>query len=225
MGPTCQVHLVQFSLLWRWSRFSKIVAKDFISISTDGWKGNWLIVLIDKVDRYDGIKLIAHWKLLQDRLLVLNRTTGAFKILKDMITSRQWTLLHVCNVILTPGLASSSGLILTQILSIFRAPSPPTSHGYMSGESKMPSTPPLGPIYYYKWFKWSPDRSAHCKHQNVHAFPLRERFIEKKRKKTDKCQFCPYTYLRTVKTDNFPFFPLVKTNIFLFFTSGLHLPT
>ena len=111
--------------------------------------------------------------MLQDRLLVLNRTTGAFKILKDMITSRQWTLLHVCNVILTPGLASSSGLIFTQILSIFRAPSPPTSHGYMSGESKMPSTPPLGPIYYYKWFKWSPDRSAHCKHQNVHAFPLK----------------------------------------------------
>merc|ERR1711954_311660 len=28
----------------------------------------------------------------------------------------------------------------------------------------------------------------------------------KKRKKTDKCLFCPYTYLRTVKTDIFLFF-------------------
>ena len=80
-----------FSLLWQWSGFSlqsefcyyKIVAKDLISISTDGCKGNWLIALIDKVDRYDGIKLIAHWKSPQDRLLVLNRrTTGGFKILK-----------------------------------------------------------------------------------------------------------------------------------------------
>ena len=46
---------------------------------------------------------------------------------------------------------------------------------------------------------------------------VRERFIEKKEEKTDKCQFCPYTYLRTVKTDMFPFFPLVKTKFFLFF--------
>ena len=35
---------------------------------------------------------------------------------------------------------------------------------------------------------------------------LRERFIEKKEKITDKCLFCPYTYLRTVKTDIFLFF-------------------
>ena len=35
---------------------------------------------------------------------------------------------------------------------------------------------------------------------------LRERFIEKRRKKTYKCQFCPYTYLRTVKRDIFLFF-------------------
>ena len=29
---------------------------------------------------------------------------------------------------------------------------------------------------------------------------------KRKEKKTYKCQFCPYTYLRTVKTDIFPFF-------------------
>ena len=29
---------------------------------------------------------------------------------------------------------------------------------------------------------------------------------KKKEKKTYKCQFSPYTYLRTVKTDTFPFF-------------------
>ena len=40
---------------------------------------------------------------------------------------------------------------------------------------------------------------------------------KKRRRKTDKCQFYPYTSLRTVKTDIFPFFPLVKTNIFPFF--------
>merc|ERR1712175_55361 len=33
----------------------------------------------------------------------------------------------------------------------------------------------------------------------------------KKKKKTDKCLFCPYTYLRTVKTDIFLFFPLYVT--------------
>ena len=37
---------------------------------------------------------------------------------------------------------------------------------------------------------------------------LRERFIEEE--KTDKCQFCPYTYLRTVKTDIFLFFSFSK---------------
>ena len=35
---------------------------------------------------------------------------------------------------------------------------------------------------------------------------LRERFIKKK-KKNNKNQFCPYTYLRPVKTNLFPFFP------------------
>ena len=40
----------------------------------------------------------------------------------------------------------------------------------------------------------------------AHSYSIRERFIEKKKKKTDKCLFCPYTYLRTVKTDIFLFF-------------------
>ena len=42
--------------------------------------------------------------------------------------------------------------------------------------------------------------------KNFLLFFLRERFIEEKKEKTYKCQFCPYTYLRTVKTDTFPFF-------------------
>ena len=47
--------------------------------------------------------------------------------------------------------------------------------------------------------------------KNIIRIVLRERFIEKKKEKTDKCLFCPYTYLRTVKTDIFLFFPLYVT--------------